>query len=117
MQSITISDIPANDPIPRRNLINHLKSDEFFDVDNFPQATFNILKTKLLSGDSLQIEGQLTIKQITKPLTLYAHNVGGSFKAHFHIDGLSWNIAYSENWIGKTIIDREIEFWVNIKVR
>lgn len=47
----------------------HLKSDDFFGVEQFPTLTFK--STRITgAGDDLTIEGEMTIKGVTKPLTL-----------------------------------------------
>lgn len=49
----------------------HLKSDDFFDVANHP--TFGFVATDVVvDGDKLTISGDLTIKGISKPLTVDA---------------------------------------------
>lgn len=47
----------------------HLKSGDFFDVEKFPKLTF---KSTAISGtpDDLTIAGELTIRGVTKPITL-----------------------------------------------
>jgi polyisoprenoid-binding protein YceI len=53
----------------------HLRSADFFDVENFPVATF---KSTSVSGtaDDLKIDGDLTIRGVTKPVTLEAEFLG-----------------------------------------
>lgn len=47
----------------------HLKSDDFFGVEKYPTLTFK--STRITgTGDDLTIEGEMTIKGVTKPLTL-----------------------------------------------
>lgn len=85
---------------------NHLKSGEFFDVDKFPKITFESTSfTK--AGDDYTLEGNLTIKDVTRPVTLAAEFGGiatdpwGNTKAGFTISGkinrtdfgLTWNAA------------------------
>lgn len=36
------TDIPANDPVPRQRLRDHLLSDDFFDISRHPEARFRI---------------------------------------------------------------------------
>ncbi|MGY4748753.1 YceI family protein [Pannonibacter sp. Q-1] len=48
----------------------HFKSADFFDVAQFPEATFKSTKVTKTGEQTLQIEGDLTIKGITKPATL-----------------------------------------------
>ena len=60
---------------------NHLRSGDFFEVEKFPTLTFKstkivAAKPELASGDKFQIQGDLTIKGITKPVTLDATFLG-----------------------------------------
>ncbi|PTQ10096.1 hypothetical protein CLG96_13245 [Sphingomonas oleivorans] len=56
-------------------LTTHLKKPEFFDVEKFPTATFKSTSVAV-SGTSAKIAGTLTIKGVTKPVTLDAQFVG-----------------------------------------
>ena len=47
----------------------HIKSADFFDVDNFPTATFTSTGVRA-NGDSYVLEGDFTLKGITKPISL-----------------------------------------------
>lgn len=47
----------------------HLTSGDFFDAEKFPKITFQSTKVTG-SGDDLVIEGNLTIKGVTQPITL-----------------------------------------------
>lgn len=49
----------------------HLKGADFFDVAAFPQMTFKSTGIKVLSETSADITGDLTIRGITKPVTLH----------------------------------------------
>jgi polyisoprenoid-binding protein YceI len=53
----------------------HLKSGDFFDVAKFPTATFTSTSVQA-SGTSAKIAGNLTIKGVTKPVTLDAKLMG-----------------------------------------
>lgn len=57
------------------NLEGHLKSADFFDVEKFPTATFEITKvTNSEQGDyNAIIEGNLTIKGVTKAVSFNAN--------------------------------------------
>ena len=54
---------------------NHLKSKDFFDAAANPTATF-VSTGVVATGNSAKITGNLTIKGITKPVTLAATFVG-----------------------------------------
>ena len=51
---------------------DHLKSDYFFDVAKFPQATFKSTAVESAGEGKLKITGDLTIKDITKAVVLDA---------------------------------------------
>lgn len=57
------------------NFTKHLLSADFFDVAKFPTATFTSTAVQA-SGDGAKITGNLTIKGITKPVTLDAKFYG-----------------------------------------
>lgn len=68
MTTITCTDIPDTDPIPKRNLETHLKAEDFFDVVNYPTAKFEILEVRTHPDNPARnlVLGNLTIKGITK---------------------------------------------------
>ena len=84
----------------------HLKSPDFFDSANFETMTF-ISKSLTGSGDEYKLEGDLTIRGITNPISLNVEFGGlmtdpwGNVKAGFNVDGrinrkdwgLTWNAA------------------------
>lgn len=48
----------------------HLRSADFFDVENFPKLTFESKNVVVKSENNLEITGDLTIRGTTKPVTL-----------------------------------------------
>lgn len=48
----------------------HLRSADFFDVAQFPSATFRSSKVEAAGEGKLKVTGELTIKDITKPVVL-----------------------------------------------
>lgn len=71
---------------------NHLKSADFFDADQYP--TLNFKSTNIQgNGSEYEITGDLTIKGITKPVTLNAEFSGlmtdpwGNTKVGLNLDG------------------------------
>jgi len=47
----------------------HLQSPEFFDTERYPQLTFSS-DSIATDGDALRVDGELTIKGVTKPVEL-----------------------------------------------
>ncbi|AXI88924.1 YceI family protein [Actinospica acidiphila] len=48
----------------------HLKSADFFKIDEFPTMTFRSTKAEALGGDDYRITGDLTILGTTRPITI-----------------------------------------------
>ncbi|MRR59185.1 MAG: sulfurtransferase [Deltaproteobacteria bacterium] len=100
----TIRNTDLTDKDDNSLLVRHLKSDDFFDVERFPTAEFEIVECGVLVGatpgsPNYFIRGKLTIKGITKDLSVPAIIVpgdDGSVKAHacFDIDRTEWNVFY-----------------------
>ncbi len=59
---------------------NDLRSDHFFDVQKYPTLTFRSTKVESGGPDKLKITGDLTIRGITKPVTLYVDGPSKSIK-------------------------------------
>jgi polyisoprenoid-binding protein YceI/rhodanese-related sulfurtransferase len=102
MRSIRNNDL--TDQELNRLLIRHLMSDDFFDVERFPTATFEILQCGTNLGatpgsPNYLLKGVLTIKGTAKELTvpaIIAPGADGGIQAQacFSIDRTEWNIAY-----------------------
>lgn len=114
MTSMKVTDIPEHETIPRNNLLNHLKSSDFFAVERYPMAHFQIIQIKPASLNSLYIIGNLTLKDITKSIEFTASDYGISIESKFSIDRFQWNIAYTGNWVDRTFVDKDIEIRVKL---
>jgi len=104
----------------------HLKSDDFFNVDKYPALTF-VGKKYEKDGDNAKVQGDLTIRDVTKPVTFnvefggLAVDVYGQAKAGFTVDGkinrkdfgLSWD-AVTE--AGAVVVSNEIRLHGEIQV-
>ncbi len=105
---------------------NHLKSEDFFDVQKYPTISFqstNITK----DGDDYAVTGDLTIKDVTKPVT-FEVEFGGQgknpwgvevygFEAQAKINreefGLTWNAALET---GGVLVGKDIKINVELEV-
>jgi polyisoprenoid-binding protein YceI len=54
----------------------HLRSADFFDADNHPTITFSDLNVVSVDGSEFTLEGDLTIRGVTKPITLEGEYLG-----------------------------------------
>ena len=48
----------------------HLRSDDFFNAERFPAITFRSTRVQRKSDDEWKVEGDLTIRDVTRPVTL-----------------------------------------------
>ena len=57
------------------NLLNHLKSVDFFNVVEYPQSLFELTNIHKVGSDSLRISGNLSIRDATfKSISFYDIN-------------------------------------------
>jgi len=112
-------------------LLAHLASDDFFFVDLFPTATFQIESAELVEGASLsapnfKVEGNLTVRGASHPLTFMAtlgalQDGAFSAEAHFDIDRTQWDVIYGSSrfyeHLGMHLVFDLISIQVRIVVR
>ena len=105
----------------------HLKGDDFFNAEKYPNMTFKSTSMKKVSGNKYALMGNLTIRSVTKPVKFdvtyggtakdgYGNTKAG-FKASTVINrfdyGLKWNAATEAGGatVGKDVtIDLKLEF-------
>ena len=51
---------------------NHLRSNDFFDMENYPEITFESTSVKAVDTTHFDLTGDLKIKDTTKPVTVRA---------------------------------------------
>ncbi|MEH0155055.1 YceI family protein [Limibacter armeniacum] len=70
MSTINNTDLESADD--KAKLEGHLKSDDFFSVEKFPKATFEIEKADEKGGGEYEITGNMTIKGISNKISFPA---------------------------------------------
>ena len=83
---------------------NDLRSDHFFDVQKYPNMTFRSTKIEAAGSDKLRITGDLTIRGITKPITLDVEGPSKPFDdghGHLHM-GVSASATVNRTDFGMT---------------
>lgn len=70
MTSLAITDI--SDPQTLQDFRNHLWNDEFFSIDTYHTSSLKIQHGELVGDNEYKLAGQLTIKDITRPVTFRA---------------------------------------------
>lgn len=105
----------------------HLKSPDFFDAEQFPGLSFTGKSFKKVDDEEYKLTGDLTIKDVTKEITLDVTYGGtnkdpwGNQKAGFSVKGkinrsdfgLNWNSALETGGVlvsEEVKIDAEVQF-------
>lgn len=117
MTSITCTDLEGKSA---GNLVGHLKSDDFFGVDNYPEAKliFNEIEDK---GDGIYgVTGDFTIKGQMHPASFDLKVSEGSATAVVIIDRSKYGVRYGSNSffdnLGNKAIDDNFELTVNLNL-
>lgn len=106
---------------------NHLKSDDFFNAAEYPKMTFVGKGFTKTGEDNYQLTGNLTIRDVTKEVTLEVTHGGtvvdpyGQTKGGFEIVGtinrkdfnLSWS-ALTET--GTVVVSEEVKLELNVQL-
>lgn len=105
----------------------HLKSPDFFDVENNPKATFELTSFER-QGDDATAVGNLTIRGITKPVTLKGEIGGpakdpwGNQKVSAVLEtkiprkdwGLVWNVALEA---GGVLVSEDVKLHIDVQAQ
>ncbi len=103
----------------------HLRSPDFFDAERFPSISFVSTDIRLVGDDRFDVTGDLTIRDVTKPITFDvtldgivpgmsgARHAGLSATAKIARDdwGLNWNVALEQ---GGWLVGKEITLDITI---
>ncbi|MBU0697059.1 MAG: YceI family protein [Bacteroidetes bacterium] len=104
---------------------NHLKSADFFNAEVFPAINFKSTSfTK--RGDDYKLDGHLTIKDVTKPVSLNVEFGGtatdfyGNLKAGFEVTGKIKRKEFGLTWDGITeagaiVVGEDIKLAINVQ--
>ncbi len=106
----------------------HLKSDDFFNAEAYPKMTFESTSFKRISGDEYALKGDLTIRDITRPVTLAVEYGGrmtdfyGNAKAGFELSGTVNRKEFGLKWdaiteVGGIVVAETVKLVLNIQLQ
>lgn len=125
MKSLKNLDL-SQQPKIQKTLENHLKSDDFFSVNNFPTSRFVISSTDKIKANKYNIKGFLTIKDTTLAINFRAEifiQKDKTLKAasnSFKIDRTKWGILYASKDFGgfaDKMIGDSIQLQINLTAK
>ena len=105
---------------------NHLRSDDFFNSEKFPTLLFKSTGMKNTGGNEFQLDGNLTIRDVTKPISLKVEFGGtatdpyGNFKAAFEVTGSLNRKEFGLRWdalteAGGAVVSDEVKIHANVQ--
>ncbi len=121
---IDMKSISADDETGKRKMYleNHLKDEDFFDVDKYPTVFFKIIAVKPNTDKNYNslVTGNLTIKKITKkisfPANITSDNDGVKFQSKmFTFNRKDFGLNY--NVFEDMIIKNDVEMTVNFTAK
>ena len=106
----------------------HLLSADFLDVERFPKITFGTTKVERTGHHALRMTGDLTIRDVTRPVVLDAEFVGltddpwggkrVAFEAATEIDredwDMTWNVALES---GGVLVSKKVQVEVEVQAK
>jgi polyisoprenoid-binding protein YceI len=121
--TIEADSLSTGDP----NRDNHLRSPDFLDVAKYPTINFKSTRVEKLDDDHARVYGDLTIRDVTKPVTLEVTREGetknmkgerlAGYSVHTSINrkdwGLVWNVALET---GGVLVGEKININIDAEV-
>jgi polyisoprenoid-binding protein YceI len=104
----------------------HLRSADFFDVEKYPELTFESAKVEKLSDERYRVTGDLTIHGVTKEVVLDVESLGAAkdpwgndrvaYQAQTSINrkdfGLTWNQALET---GGVLVGEKVDISLDVQ--
>ena len=124
----SIANVDIEDEGKRGYLEGHLKSQDFFFVESFPTAVFEVVEVREEATDATPyvVVGNLTIRGITNsiefPANVFVEEGSVRLEAPaFSIDRTKWNVKYHDSddatiaeTLKEDLIDHSIELTINV---
>jgi len=104
----------------------HLRIDDFFAAEKHPRITFRSTSIKPVGDKKLAITGDLTIRGITKQVTLDAEVLGfweyynrerAGFQAKTTINRYDYKVSWNDTVEGLGVLGEEVEIEINLEAK
>ena len=107
---------------------NHLRSGDFLDVERYPTISFRSTALRPVTDTQFELDGELTIKDVTRPITLKGEFLGwgagmqegqtiASFSAKTTIDredwGMTWNMMVET---GGFLVSKKVDIEIDAEL-
>lgn len=106
----------------------HLRSDDFFNSEKFPEMKFVSKSFKKTGKNKYRLTGDLTIRDVTKQITLDVTYNGtvkdpwGNTKAGFQVSGRLNRFDYGLKWnalteLGGAVVDKIVKLNIHVQLK
>jgi polyisoprenoid-binding protein YceI len=106
----------------------HLKSDDFFNAEKYPQLKFESTSFEKVGDKIYLLKGNITIRETTRPIQLDVEYGGkmvdfyGNTKAGFEITGKLKRKEFGLNWdavteAGGVVVSDEVKLVLNVQMQ
>ena len=106
----------------------HLRSDDFFNSEKYPSMIFKSTSMKKVGDNRYKLKGNLTIRDITKPIELDVKLNGvikdprGNSKAGFKISGSLDRFDFGLKWnslmeVGGAVVSKTVTLNLNVELK
>jgi len=114
----TINNEDLEDKKWNDKLVGHLKSDDFFSVEKYPESTLKVNESTSFKNGEAAVEGELTIKDITYPVSFIVKKSDNVYTTTVTIDRTKYNIKYGSGKFFDNLGDNMIydDFTLEVKI-
>lgn len=106
MNSITCEDL--EDAGYNQKLVGHLKSDDFFGVEKYPEAKLVLKKGAAFKNGEAKFKADLTIKKNTESVFFVVKEKDGKYFATITVDRSKYDVRYGSNSFFDNLGDKAI---------
>ena len=114
MNSMTCTDI--EDASLNKKLLEHLKSDDFFSTEKYPNSTLEIISSTIFTNNKSKVTGRLTIKGKTEPIVFEVLRNNNNYKAELNIDRSKYDVRYGSTSFFDSLGNRAIDDIFTLKI-
>ncbi len=105
----------------------HLQSDDFFNAEKYPKMTFKSTSVQKISDQEFKVNGELTIRDVTKPIEMKVEYNGeitdpwGNERLGFEITGKINRREYGLKWsavteAGGIVVADDVKLQLNVEM-
>jgi len=115
MTSITNTDL--ENETYNQKLVGHLKSDDFFGVEKYPTARFELIKSSDFSNGKATVTGDITIKGKSESISFEVLQEGNEYTTTIAIDRSKFDVRYGSDSFFDNLGDKAIDDIFTLEIR